>query len=151
MKMNKWTHGLFVAGLVSSGAIASADEQPKASPVMTALSATTLSGYEAYDTYKDPNWSRSYGFYIESSAHTGVSASYKVSDAITLMAAIGNEAGFNNQVDARQATESRKAYLTMITLTAPESMGFLKGATLSGGYTVGASAPAYGAWNQGNI
>jgi hypothetical protein len=259
MKTNRWTHGLFVAGLLSRGSIASADEQPKASPVMTALSATTLSGYvdtmtiwkfgtgnanmpgrvydgpdvqdgfnlsvvsltldkpldesqwaagyhiqmlmgpgaakrgtgllasfsstefsfneayiavrlpigngidfhvgqlgtyngyEAYDTYKDPNWSRSYGFYIESSAHTGVSASYKVSDAITLMAAVGNEAGFNNQVDARQATESRKAYLTMITLTAPESMGFLKGATLSGGYTVGASAPAYGAWNQGNI
>jgi hypothetical protein len=111
----------------------------------------TYNGYEAYDTYKDPNWSRSYGFYIESSAHTGVSASYKVSDAITLMAGVGNEAGFNNQVDAKQATESRKAYLAMITLTAPESMGFLKGATLSGGYTIGAASTALGSWNQGNI
>jgi hypothetical protein len=119
----------------------------------------TYNGYEAYDTYKDPNWSRSYGFYIESSAHTGISATYKVNDIITLMAGVGNEAGFNNQVDARATTESRKAYLTMITLTAPDSMGFLKGATLSAGYTVGeslgtltgATNNAVGTWSQGNI
>ena len=39
----------------------------------------------------------------------------------------------------------------MVTLTAPDSMGFLKGASLSGGYTVGAASPAVGSWNQGNI
>lgn len=111
----------------------------------------TFNGYEAYDTYKDPNWSRSYGFYIESSAHTGISATYKVNDVLTVMGAVGNEAGFNNQVDVKQTTESRKAYLGMVTLTAPESMGFLKGATLSGGYTIGAASPAYGSWNQGNF
>src|SRR5205814_9088293 len=91
------------------------------------------------------------GFYAAAPAHTGISASYKVTDVISLLAGIGNEAGFNNQVDAKQATESRKAYLGMVTLTAPESMGFLKGASLSGGYTIGATTPAYGAWNQGNL
>jgi hypothetical protein len=70
----------------------------------------TYNGYEAYDTYKDPNWSRSYGFYIESSAHTGISASYAFSDAVSLSVGVGNEAGFNNQVDAKSSIESRKAY-----------------------------------------
>jgi hypothetical protein len=118
----------------------------------------TYNGYEAYDTYKDPNFSRSYGFFIESSAHTGVSGSYKINDSISLMAGIGNEAGFNNQVDANSTIASRLSYLSMVTLTAPESFGFLKGATLSGGYTVGQAGNPfgaipvnYGSWNQGNL
>ena len=104
----------------------------------------TYNGYEAYDTYKNPNWSRSYGFFIESSAHTGVSASYKFCDAVSVMAGIGNMAGFNNAVDAKYSaaiTESEKAYLAMITFTAPESFGFLKGASLSLGYTGGKASP----------
>jgi hypothetical protein len=97
----------------------------------------TFNGYEAYDTYKNPNWSRSYGFFNETSAHTGIAAFYKVNDCIFLQAGVGNVGPFNSQVDARTSTESAKAYLAMITLTAPESFGFLKGATLSGGYTTG--------------
>lgn len=100
----------------------------------------TYNGYEAYDTYKNPNWSRSYGFFIESSAHTGVSASYKFADWVSVMAGVGNMAGYNNAVDARYSqalSESKKAYLGMITFTAPESFGFLKGASLSLGYTGG--------------
>ncbi len=50
---------------------------------------------------------------------------------------VGNAAAFNNAVNAKQATESRKAYLGMATFTAPESFGFAKGATLSGGFTIG--------------
>jgi hypothetical protein len=97
----------------------------------------TYNGFEAYDTYKNPNWSRSYGFFIESSAHTGISASYRVNDVLSLMAGVGNSAGYNNMVDAKQAYESKKAYLGMVSLTAPETFGFLSGATLSVGYTVG--------------
>lgn len=97
----------------------------------------TYNGFEAFDTYKNPNWSRSYGFYIESSAHTGISASYQFSESIGLMLGIGNTASFSNQVDARSTSESSKAYLAMLSLTAPESFGFLKGATLSAGYTGG--------------
>jgi hypothetical protein len=44
MKVNKWTWGLATAGLVSLPAlIAQAEEQP--SPILTALSSTTISGY----------------------------------------------------------------------------------------------------------
>ena len=120
-------------------------------------------GFEAYDTYKDPNWSRSYGFYIESSAHTGISASYAFNDYVSVTAGVANAAAFNNQVDARQSYESKKAYLGIITFTAPESFGFLKGGTLSAGYTAGDNqldasgnsstyTPSGGArWNQGNF
>src|SRR5438094_1465114 len=44
MKVNKWTAGLAAVGLVSLASVAQAEEKP-ASTVMTALSATTLSGY----------------------------------------------------------------------------------------------------------
>jgi hypothetical protein len=97
----------------------------------------TYNGYEAYDTYKDPNWSRSYGFFIESSAHTGISAYYKINDMFSVQGGVGNAAAYNNGVNERQSIESKKAYLAMATFTAPESFGFAKGATLSGGYTVG--------------
>ena len=43
MKLNKWTLGLASVGLVSLASVATAEE--KASPVMTALSSTTISGY----------------------------------------------------------------------------------------------------------
>ena len=111
----------------------------------------TYNGYEAYDTYKNPNWSRSYGFYIESSAHTGVSASYKITDSLTVMGGIGNMAGFNNAVDAKYSqalSESEKAYLAMVTYTLPEGAGFLKGASLSVGYTGGAATPVATWWQE---
>ncbi|MGN6554760.1 MAG: outer membrane beta-barrel protein [Verrucomicrobiota bacterium] len=123
----------------------------------------TYNGYEAYDTYKNPNWSRSYGFYIESSAHTGISASYKFNDLISASVGVGNIAGFNNQVDAKSSIESKKAYLGIVTFTAPESFGFLKGGTLSAGYTYGDAVKsgdtgnvsgipnAGGRWSQGNL
>lgn len=123
----------------------------------------TFNGYEAYDSYKDPNWSRSYGFFIESSAHTGIAAFYKINDMFSVQAGVGNAGGYNNAVNAKQATESKKAYLAMATFTAPESFGFMKGATLSAGYTVAdhqldastiasTGTPAGGTrFNQGNI
>jgi len=42
-------------------------------PSVTGSSSTsgqfgTFNGYEAYDSYKKPNWSRSYGFFNETSA-----------------------------------------------------------------------------------
>jgi len=122
----------------------------------------TYNGYEAYDTYKNPNWSRSYGFYIESSAHTGVSSIYKFTDWLTVMAGVGNEAGWNNQVDVKSSVESKKAYLGMATFTAPESFGFMKGSTLSVGYTQGDAVPSgagtvsgipngVGGYQQGNF
>ena len=68
----------------------------------------TFNGYEAYDTYKDPNWSRSYGFFIESSAHTGIAAFYKINDMFAIQGGVGNAAGFNNEVNASNPLNPRK-------------------------------------------
>ncbi len=100
----------------------------------------TFNGYEAYDSYKDPNWSRSYGFFNETSAHTGIAAFYNVCSWLTVQAGVGNVGPFNSQVDAKAKTESAKAYLAMITLTAPDSWGWMKGATVSGGWVTGPNA-----------
>ena len=43
MRVNRWTIGLAAAGLVSLPSVTQAEE--KASPVMSALSSTTISGY----------------------------------------------------------------------------------------------------------
>ena len=101
----------------------------------------TYNGYEAYDVYKNPNFTKSYGFYNETSAHTGVKATYQFNESITLSGAVGNTGsandGFSSRVDARSSFEAKKAYLGMLTLTAPDSLGILKGATLSFGALTG--------------
>jgi len=46
MKVNKWTLGLAAAGLVTlAPAVLAQDQTPTLVPLMTALSATTISGY----------------------------------------------------------------------------------------------------------
>ena len=52
MKVNKWTLGLAAVGMVSLPSIMQADE--KMSPVMTALTSTTISGYVNTDATWKP-------------------------------------------------------------------------------------------------
>ena len=95
----------------------------------------TFVGYEAFDSYKNPNYSRSYGFFIEPSAHVGGTASYVFADWVNAMVGVGNST--SPTIDAKGAVESRKTYLAIVNFTAPESFGFLKGSTLSVGYDNG--------------
>lgn len=96
----------------------------------------TIVGYESFDGYKNPNFSRSYGYNIEPVQHTGVLASYQVAEWLGLSAGVANT--YNSAINERAnrvgttTAESEKTYMGGITLTAPESMGFLKGATLYG-------------------
>lgn len=96
----------------------------------------TFIGYEAFDYYKNPNYSRSYGFFLEPSAHVGVTASYVFNEIVSAMVGVGN--AFSTPINARTGMESKKYYLAMVTLTAPESTGFLKGSTLTMGFQDGA-------------
>jgi hypothetical protein len=90
----------------------------------------TILGYESTSSPLDPNFTRSYGYTIEPTTHTGVLASYKVGDVLTLQGGVADTwSGFNG----RMGYESRKTYLGSVTLTAPDSWGAMKGATLSGG------------------
>jgi hypothetical protein len=92
----------------------------------------TIIGYESSSDPSNPNYTRSYGYTIEPTTHTGVLATYKVNDIITVAAGVANSS-YVNSFTPSTVYESQKAYLASISLTAPDSAGFLKGATLSFG------------------
>jgi hypothetical protein len=92
----------------------------------------TVIGYETAESPNNPNYSRSWAFGIEPVQHTGVLASYKFNDIISANAGIADRGDVNN-VDAKSGNRGVLTYLGSISLTAPESTGWLKGATLSAG------------------
>ena len=94
----------------------------------------TIIGYESTSSPLDPNYTRSYGYSIEPTTHTGVLASYKVGDVLTLTAGVADGSNIGTLVqpiNGRAAFETQKAYMGAIALTAPDSWGALKGATLN--------------------
>ena len=103
----------------------------------------SLVGYEVFEAGNNPNYSRSFAYYIEPKQHTGLLASFRVNDVLSLSAGIANGGGpwnianggaGENTINARSATvESLKSYMASVTLTAPESLGAVKGATLYAG------------------
>src|SRR5437016_1575679 len=110
-----------------------------------------IGGYEVPDSGDDLNYSRSYAWTLEPASHTGLLASYKVSDALSLAVGIANSynnginwraARFNGTPLGTAADESEKTYMGQIALTAPESFGFLKGATLSATAVNGLNNPS---------
>ena len=96
----------------------------------------TIVGYEVFNAGSNPNYTRSYGYTIEPTEHTGVLASYQINKAVGFSLGIANtwSAGINNR-SAR--TESSKSYMGALTLTAPDSMGFLAGSALYLGFVDG--------------
>jgi hypothetical protein len=88
----------------------------------------SILGYESNSDPLNPNYTRSYGYSIEPTTLTGVLATYKVGDVLTLQAAVADTW---NSINGRMGIESRKAYAGGITLTAPDSFGALKGGTLN--------------------
>ncbi len=98
-------------------------------------------GYEVYQTGNNPNYTRSYGYEIEPTQLTGLMVAYQFSPALSANAGIANtwSAGVNNRANPPKA-ESYKTYLGSVTLTAPDSMGFLSGSTLSAGIVNGYNA-----------
>ena len=95
---------------------------------------STIVGYEVFEGPNNPNYSRSYGWQLEPTQHTGVHAAYKATDWLSVMACVVNTwtAGINARPmrGAVAADETEKTYMGGITLTAPESFGFLAGASL---------------------
>jgi hypothetical protein len=109
-----------------------------------------IGGYEVPDAGDNPNYSRSFAWALEPASHTGLLLTYKVCDAVTLMGGVANS--YNNGVNWRAArangtaagspSETEKTYMAMVMLTAPESWGFLKGATLSSTVVNGLDNPS---------
>jgi len=95
-----------------------------------------IGGYEMPDAGDNPNYSRSFAWTLEPASHTGLLLSYKVNDWLNVMAGVANS--YNNGVNWRGAratggtvSETEKTYMGQLAFTAPESWGFMKGATLA--------------------
>lgn len=98
----------------------------------------TIIGYESFDAGSNPNYTRSYGFQIEPTTHTGVLMSYQVSKVVSVSAGIANTIGpaINEKANPPKA-ESYKSYMGSFALTAPEEWGFMAGSTLYAGIVNG--------------
>ncbi len=89
----------------------------------------TIIGYESFSSHRNPNYTRSYGYTIEPTQHTGVLASYQFSDIVGASFGVANTLGAGINARSPRA-ESHKTYMGSVTLTAPESMGVLAGSAL---------------------
>ena len=102
-------------------------------------------GYESFDAGKNPNYSRSFGYVLGPKQHTGVLASYSVADSLSIYGGVANthSGAINGRSVAKPngsiTAESEKTYLGGLTITAPESLGFLGGSTLYAGAVDGLS------------
>jgi hypothetical protein len=113
----------------------------------------TVIGYEVFETLANPNYSRSYGYALEPTHHTGVLATYQLLSWLNVSAGVANTyTGFINSRPARAtaggidlASESEKTYLGSITITVPESAGALAGSTIYAGIVDGLNGLGAGA------
>lgn len=98
-------------------------------------------GYESFAAANDPNFTRSWGYAIEPTQHTGILATYRVTDNFSVSAGVANtlRAGINTRNVELQDGESlwRKTYMGSIALSAPDSWGSLSGSTLYAGFVGG--------------
>lgn len=122
----------------------------------------TIIGYETFNPADNPNYSRSYAYWIEPYAHTGLLASYRVSDELAISAGIANSTsdgdGGPNSINNRGDGEFRIRYMASVAYTVPEDAGFLKGSTLYGGFvssedgaTVGGNGDGYNVYLGGTL
>jgi Putative beta-barrel porin-2, OmpL-like. bbp2 len=142
-------HNLFTAGAGNGGNIAIKNANVALNiPVGNGIQAKigifdTVVGYESANSIDNPNYSRSRGYSIEPTTHTGVLLSYKVSDALSVNAGVANTldgAGALNS--GSRLNNSQLTYLASASLTAPDSLGFLKGAVLTAGVVDGYNSGA---------
>jgi hypothetical protein len=93
----------------------------------------TIIGYESSSDPLNPNYTRSYGYSIEPTTHLGILGTYKVNDQITVSAGVADDSNAGAGVVGVNSlhSESQKAYMGSIALTAPDSFGPMKGATLT--------------------
>ena len=94
----------------------------------------TIIGYESTTSGNNPNYTRSLGYNIEPTTHTGLLGTYKINDEITVEGGIADTAYAGGAYTAALNTGLYlPTVLGSVALTAPDSFGWAKGATLSGG------------------
>ena len=103
-----------------------------------------LLGYESSDSYKNPNFTRSYGYSFEPTEHTGLLGNYNITSALNLQVGVADTVTTEG-VNARTAggLVVEKSLVSLLTFTAPDSWGAFKGSAFYGGFDYGqGAAPA---------
>jgi hypothetical protein len=102
----------------------------------------TVVGYEVFESGNNPNFTRSYGYTIEPTTHTGVLLSYQITDFLGVSGGIANTFGpvinsrafpTANPFASGTQAESYKTYMGSLSLVAPKDWGWIAGSTLYGG------------------
>jgi hypothetical protein len=118
----------------------------------------TIIGYEVTDAGSNPNYTRSWGYFLEPTEHTGVLATYKINDQWSFSTGIANtstgginsrnfQSGFANG----EGSYWHKTYMASVTFAAPMSWGWAAGSSFYAGYIYGfAGADGYKGGNQIN-
>jgi len=108
----------------------------------------TIVGYEGNNSPDNPNYSRSYAYTVGPFQHEGILASYKVCDGFNVQAGVANAQNTGLGFRSAGNVQSQKTYMAGVSLTAPDSWGFLKGAVLNAsvvdGFGNGAAPTAAG-------
>lgn len=94
----------------------------------------TIIGYEGLSSPSNPNYSHSYGYNLEPFSHTGILGSYKVTDWLSIQGGVANDSYFDGYISADQGQNLyNPTILGAISLTAPDSWGWIKGANFTAG------------------
>jgi len=117
----------------------------------------TVVGYESFDAGSNPNYTRSWGWAVEPTEHTGVLASYTVNDEFSFNAGIANTltAGINTRNGYKDEGEVNngawnKTFMGSATYTAPSSWGWASGSAFYAGVVYGfAGGTQSGTGDQG--
>ena len=91
-----------------------------------------VTGYESNTGYVNPNYTRSYGYIINPTSFTGLLGTYKFCSSVSVTMGIANR-GTYQHFDQNAYNLSSKDYIAAISLTAPESWGWVKGSALNFG------------------
>jgi hypothetical protein len=114
----------------------------------------TIVGYEVFNSAGNPNFSRSFAFFLEPFVHTGIKGSYEISESIAINFGVADaytssingrpmnaNPAFDPSVDDGTVRSGDLTYLGALSLTMPED-GPLAGANLYVGAAHGASVGA---------
>ena len=101
----------------------------------------TVIGYESFDAGSNPNYTRSWGWAVEPTEHTGVLASYKVNDEWSFSAGVANtlSTGINTSNDYSTSNGSpwHKTVMGSVTFNAPSNWGWASGSAFYAGMVYG--------------
>lgn len=95
----------------------------------------SIVGYESANSIENPNFTRSLGYTLEPTSHTGLLLSYKACDAVSVSGGVANS--YNADLNVSRGASSQHTWMAAASLTAPDSLGFLKGAVLTLGVVDG--------------